>query len=461
MDSANTEQNIETGPVLETDPGTATPESMDVPVDEVVEEAPAEVDAGAAIELPQEGSEAMAVNSEDDFGDIGELLNNIVLTALHRKTSDIHMEPTETDMLVRYRIDGILNDILLIDKSYEDELIFKIKILARLRTDEHYSPQDGRITFKFPEEGRLDTRISILPTSRGEKIVIRLLTRDSKQLTLEKLGIVGHQLELVEKSYSKPWGMILAVGPTGSGKTTTLYSILQIINSREKNITTIEDPVEFDMEGVNHIQVNPKADMTFANGLRSILRQDPDVVMVGEIRDTETARIAINAAMTGHLVLSTLHTNDAVTTVPRLIDMGVEPYLVASTVNLIVAQRLARVMCESCKKAYTVTKEEIEDLKFARPDLAKAIKPGDKLNKHVGCEKCGDSGYKGRIGLYEVLALTKEMREIINNKDFNVDQLYDEAKKVKLVTILEDGLDKLNKGILDISELIRVTALNE
>ena len=399
--------------------------------------------------------------NEDDFGDIGELLNNIVLTALHRKASDIHIEPTEKDMLVRYRIDGILNDILLIDKSFQDELIFKIKISARLRTDEHYSPQDGRITFKFVEEGKLDTRISILPTSRGEKVVIRLLTRESKELTLEQLGIVGKSLETVEKNYKKPWGMILAVGPTGSGKTTTLYSILNIINSREKNITTIEDPVEYDMEGINHIQVNANANMTFANGLRSILRQDPDIVMVGEIRDTETARIAINAAMTGHLVLSSLHTNDAVTTIPRLVDMGVEAYLVASTVNLIIAQRLARVLCKECKEQYTVSKGEIEELQAARPDIARSVKVGDKIHRHVGCEACGNSGYRGRVGLYEILALNKEMRNIINNKDFSVDEIYNEAEKTHLVTILEDGIDKLRIGQVDISELIRVTALNE
>ncbi len=406
--------------------------------------------------------EGGAINpTKDDFGDIGELLNNIVLTAMHRKASDIHIEPTEKDMLVRYRIDGILNDILLIDKSFQDELIFKIKISAKLRTDEHFSPQDGRITFKFTEEGKLDTRISILPTSRGEKVVIRLLTKETKELSLEQLGIVGTSLEQVQKNYEKPWGMILAVGPTGSGKTTTLYSILNIINSREKNITTIEDPVEYDMEGINHIQVNPNANMTFANGLRSILRQDPDIVMVGEIRDTETARIAINAAMTGHLVLSTLHTNDAVTTIPRLVDMGVEPYLVASVVNLIIAQRLARILCKECKKHYEVTKEEIEELEAARPDIAKNVKAGEKYYKHVGCEICGNSGYKGRVGLYEILALTKEMRNIINNKEFNIDQLYDEAKRVHLVSILDDGISKLKDGLVDISELIRVTALNE
>ncbi|KYC46390.1 MAG: hypothetical protein AMQ74_01852 [Candidatus Methanofastidiosum methylothiophilum] len=340
-------------------------------------------------------------------------------------------------------------------------MIFKVKISARLRTDEHFAPQDGRISFKFPEVGKLDTRISILPTTKGEKIVIRLLTKDTKMLTLEQLGVRGESLEKVERAYNKPWGMILTVGPTGSGKTTTLYSILQNINSREKNITTIEDPVEFDIDGVNHIQVNPNGNLTFANGLRSILRQDPDIVMVGEIRDTETARIAINAAMTGHLVLSTLHTNDAVTTVPRLIDMGVEAYLVAATVNLIVAQRLARLLCKECKQEYTLSKEEETDLEAARPDIARNIKSGDKFFKHVGCKACGGIGYKGRVGLYEVLELTKEMREIINDVNFTVDELYKQSKKEGLVTLLDDGINKLNEGLIDIPELIRVTALNE
>jgi len=409
----------------------------------------------------KEDPKVAASRSSGDVSDIGDLLDNIIFTALDKKASDVHIEPTEKDILVRYRIDGMLHDILLIDKSYEDELVFKIKISARLRTDEHFAPQDGRITFKFPEYGKLDTRISILPTTKGEKIVIRLLTKDAKQLSLEQLGVRGKGLETVEKNYTKPWGMILAVGPTGSGKTTTLYSILQNINSREKNITTIEDPVEFDIDGINHIQVNPNGNLTFANGLRSILRQDPDIVMVGEIRDTETARIAINAAMTGHLVLSTLHTNDAVTTIPRLIDMGVEAYLVAATVNLIIAQRLARLLCKECKQEYSLNKEEEVDLEAARPDIARMIKSGQKFYKHVGCKVCGDSGYKGRVGLYEILELSKEMREIINDVDFTVDQLYQETKRFGLVTLLDDGIMKLKEGVIDIPELIRVTALNE
>jgi type IV pilus assembly protein PilB len=255
--------------------------------------------------------------------------------------------------------------------------------------------------------------------------------------------------------------MILAVGPTGSGKTTTLYAILQVINSREKNITTIEDPVEFEVNGVNHIQVNPNGNLTFASGLRSILRQDPDIVMVGEIRDTETAKIAINAAMTGHLVLSTLHTNDAVTSVPRLIDMGVEPYLVASTVNLIVAQRLARLLCQKCKESYEITSEELKSVTAIRPDIAKELKLHQKLFRHKGCKECNNTGYKGRIGLYEIMEVTKTMRELISNQNFNIDDLYDETKKWGIITIFDDAIEKMNQGLLDITELIRVIALIE
>lgn len=401
-------------------------------------------------------------SKDKDGSDIGELLNNIVYTAYVQKASDIHIEAREDDVLVRYRIDGILYDKLLIDKSFEDELIFKIKITAKIRTDEHFAPQDGRISFKFPGvEDRLDTRISIIPTSNGEKVVIRLLTKEGKTLNLEQLGIRGKSLELVQRSCDKPWGMILAVGPTGCGKTTTLYVILQKINSREKNITTIEDPVEFEIGGVNHIQVNPNGNLTFATGLRSILRQDPDIVMVGEIRDTETARIAINAAMTGHLVLSTLHTNDAVTTIPRLIDMGIEPYLVASTVNLIIAQRLARLLCEKCKEEYEMTSEELKDLNAIRPDIAKEIKLHQKIFRHKGCKECGNTGYKGRVGLFEILEVTKEMREMISHQNFNVDDLYDESKKWGLVRIFDDGIEKMSEGLLDIAELIRVIAIVE
>lgn len=390
---------------------------------------------------------------------VKELLDKIVLNALESKSSDVHIEPREEDIVVRYRIDGLLREVLIVDKSNEESLTFRIKIAARLRTDEHFAPQDGRIRFDFADR-RLDTRVSILPITKGEKVVMRLLSQDGRSFKLEDLGIVGEQLKIIQKNYAKPYGMILSTGPTGSGKTTTLYSILKIINSADKNITTIEDPVEYDIAGVNHIQINPKANLTFASGLRSILRQDPDIVMVGEIRDSETAKIAINAAMTGHLVLSTLHTNDAVTTIPRLVDMGVEKYLVASTVNVIVAQRLARKLCEDCKTEYKMDQKILDEIKLTRPDIAGYFKLGEKLFKEVGCTKCVSTGYKGRIGLYEVLELKEDLRKIIYEGG-TADELLTAARKDGLTLIVEDGMQKIRDGVVSLSELLRVTAISE
>ena len=306
----------------------------------------------------------------------------------------------------------------------------------------------------------IDARISIIPTTKGEKVVIRLLAQQGKGLTLEELGIVGTDLEKVNKGFNKPYCMILAVGPTGSGKTTTLYTILKMLNSRERNITTIEDPVEYDIDGVNHIQVNDKANMTFANGLRAILRQDPDIVMVGEIRDTETARIAINAAMTGHLVLSTLHTNDSVTTIPRLVDMGIEPYLVAATVNVVVAQRLTRRLCEKCKQKYTLTKDDLEHVVKVRPDIAKFFKIGESLYRKNGCSVCSDSGYKGRVGMYEVLEVNEKLRKIIS-EDGTVDEIFAVGRKLGMKLIVESGIAKIKDGLIDFDELFRVTTMRE
>ena len=390
---------------------------------------------------------------------VKELLDKIVLNALESKSSDVHIEPREGDIVVRYRIDGLLREVLVVDKSNEESLLFRIKIAARLRTDEHFAPQDGRIRFDFADR-RLDTRVSILPITKGEKVVMRLLSQDGRSFKLEDLGIVGEQLKIIQKNYAKPYGMILSTGPTGSGKTTTLYSILKIINSADKNITTIEDPVEYDIAGVNHIQINPKANLTFASGLRSILRQDPDIVMVGEIRDSETAKIAINAAMTGHLVLSTLHTNDAVTTIPRLVHMGVEKYLVASTVNVIVAQRLARKLCEDCKSEYKMDQKILDEIKLTRPDIAGYFKLGEKLYKEVGCTKCVSTGYKGRIGLYEVLELKEDLRKIIYEGG-TADELLTAARKDGLTLIVEDGMQKIRDGVVSLSELLRVTAISE
>lgn len=402
-------------------------------------------------------------NDKDDESpevNIGELLETIVSQALDMKTSDIHIEPRENDVVVRFRVDGLLREIMTIEKDLQQSLIFKIKVMAKLRTDEHFAPQDGRIRFILNGDVRLDTRVSILPTSDGEKTVFRLLSSKGKSFKLEDLGIRGEDKKKVNRAFQKPYGTILAVGPTGSGKTTTLYAIVKILNSSDVNITTIEDPVEYDIDGVNHVQVNTKANLTFATGLRSLLRQDPDIIMIGEIRDAETARIATNAALTGHLVLSSLHTNDAVTTIPRLIDMGIEPFLVASTINVIVAQRLTRKLCEDCKKSFLVTPKILKGLNAVRPDIAELIKEKEKLYKAVGCDKCNDTGYKGRIGIYEVLEVTKEIRETILSNSSS-DQLQDVARELGLVLMLEDGVQKAREGTTTIEELIRVTAIKD
>jgi len=398
-------------------------------------------------------------NSDYGTSEIDNLINKLAKNALEKKASDIHIEPRENDIIVRYRIDGILVDIENLDKNLEESLTFKVKVNAKLRTDEHFAPQDGRIRFIF-DEIKLDTRISILPITKGEKIVIRLLTSGGKSFDLKDLGLEGKSLKSVEKSYKKPYGMILAVGPTGCGKTTTLYSVLQILNKREVNITTVEDPVEYEIEGVNQVQINPKANLTFATGLRSILRQDPNIIMIGEIRDTETARIAINAALTGHLVLSTLHTNDSVTTIPRLIDMGIEYYLVASTVNVVLAQRLARKLCSSCKKEYVLNKNDLKVVGESRPDIAGSLKENQKIFIEKGCEKCNNTGFKGRIGLFEVLEIDEEIRELINSRA-SVDQIFKKARANGLKLIVEDGIKKIEEGLISISELIRVTSIKE
>lgn len=406
-------------------------------------------------------SETPATNASSgiDTQDIGNLLEVLITKAFEAKSSDIHIEPTEKKLVVRYRVDGLLREAFYFDKLLEEALLFKIKVEAQIRTDEHFAPQDGKIRFNIAGTP-IDARVSIVPTTKGEKVVIRLLVQQGKGLTLEELGIVGNDLEKVIKSYNKPYGMILAVGPTGSGKTTTLYTILKILNLRERNITTIEDPVEYDIDGVNHIQVNTKADMTFSNGLRAILRQDPDIVMVGEIRDTETARIATNAAMTGHLVLSTLHTNDAVTTIPRLVDMGIENYMVASTVNVIVAQRLTRRLCEKCKQKYKLSKEELDHIEKMRPDIASEFKVDEPLYKKNGCAVCSNTGYKGRVGLYEVLELTEKIRKLISEKA-TVDDIFALARKLGLRLIVESGIEKIKTGLIDFDELMRVTTLRE
>ena len=410
-------------------------------------------------EKKEEKKEIPKAVIKEEESEVGALLKKVVEEAIEKKSSDIHFEPREEDMVVRYRIDGLLRDVYTIDKKMSRSLIFKLKVASRLRTDEHFEPQDGRVEFVVGKN-EVDTRVSIVPTSNGEKVVLRLLAKSGEAFTLEDLGMADTVLEKVKKAYSQPYGMIVAAGPTGSGKTTTLYSILSIINSREKNITTIEDPVEYTIDGVNHMQVNPKANLTFASGLRSVLRQDPDIIMIGEIRDKEAARIAINSAMTGHLVLTTMHTNDSITTVPRFIDMGIEDYLVASTVNLVIAQRLARRLCDKCKQKTTLSPERYAEIMKYRADIGSLLKSGETTYTSAGCPACENTGFKGRVGLFEVLEISRPIRDLITASATS-DQLLETATKEGLVLLVEDGLKKTRTGVTSVEEVMRVTALKE
>jgi len=397
-----------------------------------------------------------ATHKREDSVPIAKIVETLMTAAYQDRVSDVHIEPEEATSLVRFRIDGVLHDVVRMPKVLHDRIMIRIKVLSNLQTDEHLSAQDGKMRFMIGED-QLDVRVSLLPVVGGEKAVLRLLSSKAQEYSLSDLGFSEEDLKKVERAYKQSYGMILSTGPTGSGKTTTIYSVVKILNVREKNITTIEDPVEYGIKGANQIQVNVKTDLTFAHGLRSILRQDPNVIFVGEIRDNETAGIAVNAALTGHLVLSTLHTNDAATAIPRLTDMGVEPFLVASTVRVIVAQRLLRKICESCKTSVKVDRAEITQHFSA--DIVKRYFGSDKelmFYRGKGCQVCHDSGYQGRVGVYEVLEVTKEVRALISAKA-DSDKIQAEAVKQGMITMLEDGLIKVQKGVTTIDEVIRVT----
>lgn len=384
------------------------------------------------------------------------IVETILSYAAQNNASDIHIEPEEHKVLVRFRIDGVLHDIVELSLQIYAQIVTRVKVMAKLRTDEHQVPQDGKINFSQNNQA-FDIRVSIVPLHRGEKIVMRLLSSHARQISLLNLGFSQSDLQKVKNAYEKPYGMILATGPTGSGKTTTMYAILKLLNSPEINIMTIEDPVEYDIEGVNQIQVNPKADLTFATGLRSILRQDPNVILVGEIRDEETADIAINAAMTGHLVLSTLHTNDAATAIPRLFDMGIEPFLVGSTVNVIIAQRLIRQIHTVCRVSEDVTRESLT--RYLDQTLIEHVfgaQPTVRLYKGKGCALCHTSGYEGRIGIFEVLLIDDTIRQaIVDKKDAGA--ISEIAMKNGMKTMIVDGLEKVKQGITTIEEILRVT----
>ncbi len=387
---------------------------------------------------------------------IVKIVDLIVDYAYDDKASDIHIEPQEKNSIVRFRIDGILHDMLFLPKALHDQVVTRIKVLSKLRTDEHLSAQDGKMRMDIGKE-YVDIRVSILPIVDGEKIVLRLLSSNIKQISLIDLGMNEKDLKKVTGAFSKSFGMILSTGPTGSGKTTSIYSILKILNTRDKNITTIEDPVEYRIKGINQIHVNVKTNLTFANGLRSILRQDPNVVLVGEIRDSETAGIAVNAALTGHLVLSTLHTNDAATTLPRLIDMKVEPFLVASTVNVIIGQRLIRKICDMCKTSLTISKTELShNIPVEIVENHFGEEEQIRVYKGTGCKICHATGYIGRVGIFEVLEVTKKIKQLLTEKN-DSDVIARAAVEEGMSTMLDDGLDKVRKGITTIEEVLRIT----
>ncbi|MFA6393375.1 MAG: ATPase, T2SS/T4P/T4SS family [Patescibacteria group bacterium] len=397
------------------------------------------------------------------------VVDTLLEYAIFEEASDIHIEPEERDVLVRYRIDGILNTVMTLPKELQAGITARIKVLTNLKVDEHRLPQDGR--FKIANaDYKISFRVSIIPTFDGEKIVMRLLNEKSQVLTLEQLGLQTRCLETVKANISKPQGMTLVTGPTGSGKTTTLYTILNILNRPEVNISTIEDPIEYRMPHVNQSQVNPKIGYTFAMGLRAFLRQDPNIIMVGEIRDSETAEIAVHAAMTGHLVLSTLHTNDAITTLPRLSQMGVPNFLLASTVNIIIAQRLVRKICPNCIQSYNLSPETVADIKkhlnvkniLLTMEKEKVITDAKKgletmlFYRGKGCIKCKNSGYKGRIGIYETLEINDEVSNLLLKKA-DLPDIEEAARKQDMIYMVEDGFIKAKNGITTLEEILRVT----
>jgi len=374
------------------------------------------------------------------------LVDSIIQHAIRTKASDIHIEPYEKNIRIRFRIDGELQEIMTSSKTTHSAIVTRIKIIGRMDIAEKRIPQDGRVEMHFDDRD-VDLRISVLPTVYGEKIVIRILDRSSTILTKEQLGFSEENVKMFDKLIKSPNGIILVTGPTGSGKTTTLYAVLRELNKVNRNIITVEDPVEYRLEGINQVQVNVKAGLTFASGLRSILRQDPDIIMIGEIRDAETAEIAVRAAITGHLVLSTMHTNDSASTVSRLVDMGIEPYLVSSSVVGVVAQRLVRKICTNCKTEYKPSHSEMELLNLNENDV---------LYRGEGCSLCGNTGYKGRTAIHEVMLMTRELRELVDHKA-SIDELRSCAAKYGTITLRDSCSQLVRKGITTTEELLKVT----
>ncbi|OGE84546.1 MAG: hypothetical protein A2846_02280 [Candidatus Doudnabacteria bacterium RIFCSPHIGHO2_01_FULL_49_9] len=379
-----------------------------------------------------------------------EIIEEIFEDAILYRVSDVHFEPQDAEVLVRFRIDGVLREVGRIPREYYENILNRVKVQARLRIDDHFSAQDGALRYE-KNGASVDARVSIMPTLEGEKIAIRLLSEYVRNLSLKDLGLTEDNQKILSSAAEKPFGMILVTGPTGSGKTTTLYALLKILNDPEVNITTIEDPVEYRIKGLNQIQVNADTNLTFADGLRSIVRQDPDIILVGEIRDNATAEISVNAALTGHLLFSTFHANDAPTSIPRLLDMDVEPFLLASTLKVIIAQRLVRRICESCRYSVSVTPAELKPIGRAAEYLAGQT----NLYRGKGCNVCGFTGYKGRIGIFEFIDVTPEMQNLIL-KNPSTSEIWALARSQGARSLFEDGIFKVIAGVTTIDELMRV-----
>ena len=383
-----------------------------------------------------------------------EILEEIFDDAITYKASDVHFEPQAKVIVIRFRVDGVLHEAGRLPKEYYENVLNRIKVKSALRIDEHYTAQDGSLHYDSDNGISVDMRTSIIPIVEGEKVVLRILGSYVQGLTFNDLGLTPKNQELLREAADKPFGMILVVGPTGSGKTTTLYSLLKMLNTPDTNITTIEDPVEYKVQGLNQIQVNQMTGLTFVRGLRAIVRQDPDIILVGEIRDLETVEISVNAALTGHLLLSTFHANDAATAIPRLLDMGTEPFLLSSTMNLIIAQRLVRKICDHCKVSVVKTPAD-----FDTPQLKGVMKylPGKNLTLYEGkkCEVCGFTGYKGRTSIYEVIKVTPTMQELIVKRP-SAQEIWKLARTEGALSVFEDGLEKVKNGLTSIEELVRI-----
>ncbi|MFQ5492615.1 MAG: GspE/PulE family protein [Candidatus Dojkabacteria bacterium] len=421
-------------------------------------------DVGDVVEIS--GTIAAGEDIQGDIANapVARIVNMILEYAARFKASDVHIEPRETRVVVRYRVSGVLSEKLTLPRKLGSAVVSRVKILSNLKIDEHRVPQDGRFQIKVDKD-LIDLRVSIMPAVYGEKVVMRLLAKGGGTLTLEKTGLRGRTYKLFLENIAKSQGIVLVTGPTGSGKTQTLASSLKILNKPEVNIMTLEDPVEIRVDGITQVQVNQDVGLTFAKGLRAFLRQDPDIIMVGEIRDKETAELAVQASLTGHLVLATLHTNSAAGAIPRLVDMGIEPFLLASTINIAAAQRLVRKICEHCKKSYQATEEQMKKLRevlepisgFSFDSLLK--KNGGKmmLYKGQGCPQCGDSEYKGRIGIFEGFALTEKLAAMTISHKSTMD-IEKEAVSQGMVTMMQDGFLKSLEGITTIEEVLRVVS---